>query len=186
MLRRSKWLNNCQNLMADVVFQSFWRFVGQWKKLSWTNKIILIVGPIDRLTYARKYFIFGKFSNNCQIKIFDHCSHRKFSLSSRKIPFIFLKYWYGDFSNCRKGILLLLLFPFSLQNRSILNHYLYYALNNESCMSKFQAIICHRSFVEIKMLGFRYVAGGYSWKESEKENHRKWWQAGENEEVWGK
>ena len=26
-------------------------------------------------------------------------------------------------------------------------------------MSKFQAIICHRSFVEIKMLGFRYVAG---------------------------
>jgi hypothetical protein len=62
------------------------------QKLSWTDKIILIVGPIDRLTYARKYFIFGKFSNNCQIKIFDHCSHRKFSLSSRKIPFIFLKY----------------------------------------------------------------------------------------------
>ena len=26
-------------------------------------------------------------------------------------------------------------------------------------MAKFQAIICHRSFVEIKMLGFRYVAG---------------------------
>ena len=75
------------------------------QKLSWTDKIILIVGPIDRLTYARKYFIFGKFSNNCQIKIFDHCSHRKFSLSSQKIPFLFLKYWYGDFSNCRKGIL---------------------------------------------------------------------------------
>jgi hypothetical protein len=62
------------------------------QKLSWTDKIILIVGPIDRLTYARKYSIFGKFSNNCQIKIFDHCSHRKFSLSSRKIPFLFLKY----------------------------------------------------------------------------------------------
>jgi hypothetical protein len=77
-------------------------------------KIILIVGPIDRLTYARKYFIFGKFSNNCQIKIFDHCSHCKFSLSSRKIPFLFFKYWYGDFSNYWKGIL---------------NPYLYYALN---------------------------------------------------------
>jgi hypothetical protein len=25
-------------------------------------------------------------------------------------------------------------------------------------MAKFQAIICHRSFVEIKMLGLRYVA----------------------------
>ena len=62
------------------------------QKLSWTDKIILIVGPIDRLTYARKYFIFGKFSNNCQIKIFDHCSHRKFSLSSWKISFLFLKY----------------------------------------------------------------------------------------------
>jgi hypothetical protein len=36
-------------------------------------------------------------------------------------------------SNCRKGIL---------------NPYLYYALNNESCMAKFQAIICHRSFVD--------------------------------------
>ena len=62
------------------------------QKLSWTYKIILIIGPIDRLTYVRKYFIFGKFSNNCQINIFDHCSHRKFSLSSRKIPFLFLKY----------------------------------------------------------------------------------------------
>ena len=92
------------------------------QKLSWTNKIILIVGPIDGLTYARKYFIFGKFSDNCQIKIFDHCSHRKFSLSSQKIPFLFLKYWYGDFSNCRKGIL---------------NPYLYYALNNELCMAIF-------------------------------------------------
>ena len=61
------------------------------QKLSWIDKIILIVGPIDRLTYARKYFIFGKFSNNCQIKIFDHCSHRKFSLRSRKIPFLFSK-----------------------------------------------------------------------------------------------
>jgi hypothetical protein len=139
------------------------------QKLSWTYKIILIIGPIDRLTYVRKYFIFGKFSNNCQINIFDHCSHRKFSLSSRKIPFLFLKYWYGDFSNCRKGIL---------------NPYLYYALNNKSCMVKFQAIIRHRSFVEIKMLGLRYVAP--SWKESVKENHGKWRQAGENEEVWGK
>ena len=26
------------------------------QKLSWIDKIILIVGPIDRLTYARKYF----------------------------------------------------------------------------------------------------------------------------------
>ena len=26
-------------------------------------------------------------------------------------------------------------------------------------MAKFQAIICHRSFVEIKMLGLLYVAG---------------------------
>jgi hypothetical protein len=26
-------------------------------------------------------------------------------------------------------------------------------------MAKFQAITCHRSFVEIKMLGLRYVAG---------------------------
>jgi hypothetical protein len=34
-------------------------------------------------------------------------------------------------------------------------------------MAKFQAIIFHRSFVEIKMLGFRYVAG------AEKENHGK-------------
>ena len=68
----------------------------------------------------------------------------------------------------------------------ILNPYLYYAFNNESHMAKFQAIICHRSFVEIKMLGLRYVAGGYSWKESEKENHGKWRQAGENEEVCGK
>ena len=108
------------------------------KKLSWTHKLILIVGPIDWLTYARKYFIFGKFSNNCQIKIFDHCSHRKFSLSSWKIPFLFLKYWYGDFSNCRKGIL---------------NPYLYYALNNKSLMAKFKGIICHWSFVEIRMLG---------------------------------
>ena len=62
------------------------------QKLSWTDKIFLIVGPIDWLTYARKYFIFDEFSNNCQIKIFDHCSHCKFSLSSWKIPFLFLKY----------------------------------------------------------------------------------------------
>ena len=41
----------------------------------------------------------------------------------------------------------------------ILNPYLYYAFNNESHMAKFQAIICHRCFVEIKMLGLRYVAG---------------------------
>ena len=129
------------------------------QKLSWTDKIILIVGPIDRLTYARKYSIFGKFSNNCQIKTFDHC---KFSSSSRKIPFLFLKYWYGEFSNCRKGIL---------------NPYLYYALNNESRMAKFQAIICHRSFVEIKMLGLRYVAGaipGKSLKRKTTESDDKW------------
>jgi hypothetical protein len=31
------------------------------QKLSWTDKIILIVGPIDRLTYARKYFILASF-----------------------------------------------------------------------------------------------------------------------------
>ena len=68
-------------------------------------------------------------------------------------------YWYGGFSNCQKDIL---------------NPYLYYALNNESHMAKFQAIICHRSFVD------------YSWKESEKENHGKWRQVGENEEVRGK
>jgi hypothetical protein len=37
--------------------------------------------------------------------------------------------------------------------------YLYYAFNNESHMAKFQAIICHRCFVEIKMLGLWYVAG---------------------------
>jgi hypothetical protein len=30
------------------------------QKLYWTDKIILIVGPIDRLTYARKYFILAK------------------------------------------------------------------------------------------------------------------------------
>jgi hypothetical protein len=74
--------------------------------------------------------------SNDQIFWFDKC---------RKIPFLFLKYWYGDFSNCRKGIL---------------NPYLYYAFNNESCMTKFQAIIYPWSFVEIKMLGLRYVAGG--------------------------
>jgi hypothetical protein len=61
----------------------------------------------------------------------------------QKIPFLFLKYWYGDFNNCQKGIL---------------NPYLYYALNNESCMAKFQTIICHRSFVELKIIGLRYVA----------------------------
>jgi hypothetical protein len=127
-----------------------------WQKWSWTDKIILIVGPIDRLTYARKYFIFGKFSNTCQIKIFDHCSHRKFSSSSRKIPFPFLKYWYGDFSNCRKGIL---------------NHYLYYALNNESCM----AIICHRSFVEIKLLGLRHVAGAIPGKSLKRKRKTTVW-----------
>ena len=149
--------------------QSFRRFVRTVakvrQKLSWTDKIILIVGPIDRLTYARKYSIFGKFSNNCQIKIFDHCSHRKFSLSSWKIPFLFLKYWYGNFSNCRKGFL---------------NPYLYYAFNNESRMDKFQAIICHWSFVEIQMLGLRYVAGaihgkslkGKTWKGTT--SGRKW------------
>ena len=104
--------------------------------------------------YARKYFIFGKFSNNYQIKIFDHCSHRKFSLSLRKIPFLFLKYWYyGDFSNCR-----------------ILNPYLYYALNNESHMVILQTLICHRSFVVIKMLGFRYVVGAIPGKSLKSKN----------------
>ena len=44
-------------------------------------------------------------------------------------------------------------------SKGILNPYLYYAFNNESHMAKFQAIICHRSFVEIKVLGLRYVAG---------------------------
>jgi hypothetical protein len=51
--------------------------------------------------------------------------------------------------------------------KGILNPYLYYALNNESCMAKFQAIICHRSFVEIKMLGLRYVAGAIPGKSQE-------------------
>jgi hypothetical protein len=50
-------------------------------------------------------------------------------------------------------------------------------------MAKFQAIICHRSFAEIKMLGLWYVAGAIPGK-SEKENHGKWRQAGENEDVW--
>jgi hypothetical protein len=35
-------------------------------KLSWTDKIILIVGLIDQLTYARKYFI-------CCLQIWNHC-----------------------------------------------------------------------------------------------------------------
>jgi hypothetical protein len=39
-------------------------------------------------------------------------------------------------------------------------------------MAKFQAIICHRYFVEIKMLGPRYVDGAIPGK-SEKENHGK-------------
>ena len=122
------WPNRRQKYDSPVPFQisvilKVRRTVAKvQQKLSWTDKIILIVGPIDRLTYAKKYFIFGKFSNNC---------HRKFSLSSWKIPFLFLKYCYGDFSNCQRGIL---------------NPYLYYAFNNESCMAKFQAIICHRSF----------------------------------------
>ena len=49
-------------------------------------------------------------------------------------------------------------------------------------MAKFQTIICHRFLAEIKMLGLRYVAGAIPGN-SEKENHRKWRQAGENEEV---
>ena len=43
-------------------------------------------------------------------------------------------------------------------------------------MAKFQAIICHRSFVEIKMLGLRYVAGaipGKSLKRKTTESHDK-------------
>ena len=39
-------------------------------------------------------------------------------------------------------------------------------------MAKFQAIICHRSFVEIQMLGLRYVVGAIPGK-SEKENQGK-------------
>jgi uncharacterized membrane protein len=46
-----------------------------------------------------------------------------------------------------------------LTERAFINPYLYYAFNNESRMVKFQAIICHQSFVEIKMLGLRYVVG---------------------------
>jgi hypothetical protein len=43
-------------------------------------------------------------------------------------------------------------------------------------MVKFQAIICHRSFVEIKMLGLRYVAGaipGNSLKTTESDDKRE-------------
>ena len=43
-------------------------------------------------------------------------------------------------------------------------------------MAKFQAIICHRSFVEIKMLGLRYVAGaipGKSLKRKTSESDEK-------------
>jgi hypothetical protein len=57
--------------------------------------------------------------------------------------------------------------------RAFINPYLYYAFNNESRMVKFQAIICHRSFVEFKMLGLRYVAGatpGKSLKRKTKES----------------
>ena len=71
-------------------------------------------------------------------------------------------------------------------SKGILNPYLYYAFNNESHMAKFQAIICHRSFVVIKMFGAPICSLGYSWKESEKKKYGKWRQAGENEEVLGK
>ena len=37
-------------------------------------------------------------------------------------------------------------------------------------MAKFQAIICHRSFVVIKMLGFRYVAGAIPGKNLKRKN----------------
>jgi hypothetical protein len=37
-------------------------------------------------------------------------------------------------------------------------------------MAKFQAIICHRSFVVIKMLGFRYVAGAIPGKSLKRKN----------------
>ena len=40
-------------------------------------------------------------------------------------------------------------------------------------MATFQAIICHRSFVEIKMLGLRYVAEGLLLKRVWKEKPRK-------------
>ena len=45
-------------------------------------------------------------------------------------------------------------------------------------MAKFQAIICHRSFVEIKMLGLRYVVGAIPGKSlkrktTESDNKRK-------------
>jgi hypothetical protein len=35
-------------------------------------------------------------------------------------------------------------------------------------MAKFKAIICHRSFIEIKMLGLRYVAGAIPGKSLER------------------
>ena len=44
-------------------------------------------------------------------------------------------------------------------------------------MAKFQAIICHQSFVEIKMLGLRYVVGaipGKSLKRKTTESDDKW------------
>ena len=40
-------------------------------------------------------------------------------------------------------------------------------------MSKFQAIICHRSFVEVKMLGLRYVAGAIPGKSLKRESEDK-------------
>jgi hypothetical protein len=41
------------------------------------------------------------------------------------------------------------------------------------CMAKFQAIICHRSCWN-QNVGAPICSQGYSWKESEKENHGKW------------
>ena len=44
-------------------------------------------------------------------------------------------------------------------------------------MAKFQAIICHQSFVEIKMLGLRYVVGAIpekSLKRKTTESDDKW------------
>jgi hypothetical protein len=57
---------------------------------------------------------------------------------------------------CHDVVALIVIQPFAI---GLLNSYLYYAFNNESRIAKFQGIICHRSFVEIKMLGLRYVAG---------------------------
>ena len=55
-------------------------------------------------------------------------------------------------------------------------------------MAKFQAIICHRSFVEIKVLGLRYVAGaihGKSLKRKTTKNDDKREKTKKCSESWG-